>query len=94
MKQLAQIAPGQSDFDSRLLSILDASGMEKDDFEDLDWFSLLPFMVLAGASVETESHAHGDHAHFVGVRVVVPEEMTPHFFVALPEMLAQLQHGE
>lgn len=93
MKQLAQIAPGQSDFDPRLLSLLQDSGMEKDDFEDLDWFSLLPFFVLAGASVETEAHAHGDHAHFVGVRVVLPEEMTPHFFVALPQMLAQLKQG-
>ena len=91
MQQLAQIAPGSSDLDPRLLSILEDSEMDKDDFEDLDWFSLIPFMVLAGASVETESHAHGDHAHFVGVRVVIAEEMVPHFFVALPPMLAQLQ---
>lgn len=91
MQQLAQIAPGSSDLDPRLLSILEDSGMDKDDFEDLDWFSLIPFMVLAGASVETESHAHGDHAHFVGVRVVIAEEMVPHFFVALPQMLSQLQ---
>jgi hypothetical protein len=91
MKQLALITPGKSDLDPRLEKVLEESGMEKDDFEDLDWFSLIPFFVLAGASVETESHAHGDHAHFIGAKVVLPEDMTPHFFVALPQMLAQLQ---
>lgn len=93
MKQLAQIAPGESTFDPRLQAVLDESGVEKDDFEDLDWFSLLPFFALAGASVETEMHAHGDHAHFDAVRVVLPEELEEAFFVALPQMLAQLQQG-
>jgi hypothetical protein len=91
MPQLAQIAPGESTFDPRLLAVLEESGAEKDDFEDLDWFSLVPFFVLAGASIETEAHAHGDHAHFQSIRVVVPEELEGHFLVALPQMLAQLQ---
>lgn len=90
MPQLAQIAPGESTFDPRLKALLEESGVEKDDFEDLDWFSLLPFFALAGASIETEAHAHGDHAHFHSVRVVVPEELQPHFFTALPQMLQQL----
>ena len=90
MPQLAQIAPGESSFDPRLQAVLEESGVEKDDFEDLDWFSLLPFFALAGASIETEAHAHGDHAHFASVRVTVPDELEGHFFVALPQMLAQL----
>ncbi len=90
MPQLAQIAPGESSFDPRLLSVLEESGVEKDDFEDLDWFSLLPFFALAGASIETEAHAHGDHAHFVAVRIVLPDELCDHFYTVLPEMLKQL----
>lgn len=90
MTQLAQIAPGASTFDPRLLALLEESNAEKDDFEDLDWFSLLPFFALAGASVETTAHAHGDHAHFESVRIVLPEELEAHFFAALPQMLAQL----
>lgn len=90
MAQLAQIAPGDSTFDPRLLALLEQSGVEKDDFEDLDWFSLLPFFALAGASIETEAHAHGDHAHFAAVRVMVPDALVDHFLVALPQMLAQL----
>jgi hypothetical protein len=93
MAQLAQIAPADSTFDPRLLALLEQSGAEKDDFEDLDWFSLLPFFALAGASIETEAHAHGDHAHFAAVRVVVPDELVEHFLVALPQMLAQLTEG-
>lgn len=90
MTQLAQIAPGQSTFDPRLLALLEGSGVEKDDFEELDWFSLLPFFALAGASIETEAHAHGDHAHFAAVRVVIDEALVEHFLTALPQMLAQL----
>ncbi len=90
MAQLAQIAPGQSTFDPRLLALLEASGVEKDDFEELDWFSLLPFYALAGASIETEAHAHGDHAHFAAVRVVIDDTLVDHFLTALPQMLAQL----
>lgn len=90
MPQLAHIAPGASTFDPRLLALLEASGVQKDDFEELDYFSLLPFFALAGASIETEAHAHGDHAHVTGVAVVVPEELEAHFLVVLPQMLAQL----
>lgn len=90
MPQLAQIAPGESTFDPRLHEVLEASGLEKDDFEDLDWFSLIPFFVLAGASIETQAHAHGDHAHVTGVLVVLPDELDGHFFTVLPQMLAQL----
>lgn len=94
MPQLAHIAPGESTFDPRLQEVLEASGLEKDDFEDLDWFSLIPFFVLAGASVETQAHAHGDHAHVTGVLVVLPDELDGHFFAVLPEMLAQLSQQD
>lgn len=90
MPQLAHIAPGASRFDPRLLAVLEASGVDKDDFEELDWFSLLPFFALAGASVETEARVHGDHAHFTAAAIVVPEELEAHFLAALPQMLAQL----
>ena len=94
MKELAHISLGESKFEPKLLELLEGSGLEKDDFEDLDWFSLLPFFALAGASVETEVHSHGDHFHFQGVRLTIPEALEEGFYDALPEIFAQLQGPE
>jgi hypothetical protein len=94
MKQLAYITIGNSDFDPRLWKLLEDSGVDRDDFESLDYFSMLPFFVLAGASVDTQVESHGDHFHFQGVRVVIPEDMEEPFFAALPQLLAQLEDDD
>jgi hypothetical protein len=93
MKQLATIAPGHADFDPRLRGLLEASQIDPHEFEDLDWFGLLPFFVLAGASVRTDAHAHGDHTHFASVVVELPEDLEEGFFGSLPVMLDQA-YGE
>lgn len=90
MKQLAHIRIDDSNYDPRLWSLLEETGLEHDDFEGLDYFSLLPFFVLAGASVRSHVHAHEDHSHFEAVTVEIPEELEDAFFHVLPELLAQL----
>jgi hypothetical protein len=93
MKQLAFITFGDSDYDERLWRILEDSGVDRQEFESLDYFSLVPLFVLAGASVETDVESHGDHFHFKGVRLVIPEDMEEPFFSTLPQLLAQLESG-
>ncbi len=89
MKQLAFITIGSSRYEDRLREILDATGIDPEEFEALDYFSLLPVFVLAGASVATQVEAHGDHFHFQGVSLELPEEMEEPFYAVLPELLAQ-----
>jgi hypothetical protein len=89
MKTLAVITFGQSRFDDRLKRLLDESGIDPEEFEDLEYFGLLPFFVLAGASVRTDAEGHGDHLHFQGVRVELPEDLEEAFFTVLPHLLEQ-----
>jgi hypothetical protein len=93
MKTLAVITFGQSRFDDRLRALLDQTGIDPEEFEDLEYFGLLPFFVLAGASVRTDAHLHEDHMHFHGVTVEIQEELEEPFFALLPEMLDQA-YGE
>ena len=51
MKRLAFIAQGSSDYDDRLRSLLEETGIEPHEFIGLDYFGLVPFFVLAGATV-------------------------------------------
>jgi hypothetical protein len=87
MKQLAYITQGHSDYDERLRALLDESGIDPHEFVGLDWFSLVPFYVLAGATVAPDVHAHGTDAHVTGVRVAVPEELEEAFLATLPQIL-------
>ena len=87
MKQLAFITQGHADYDERLRALLDASGIDPEEFLGLEYFSLTPFFVLAGATVAAEAHAHGAEVHVSGVRVTVPEELEEAFLATLPELL-------
>lgn len=93
MKQLAHIGVGSSDYDERLWALLEQSGLEADDFESLDYFSLVPFFVIAGATVRPIVRAHEDHSHFEGAIVELPEELEEAFFTVLPQLLEQLTEG-
>jgi hypothetical protein len=90
MKQLAFITFGDSKYDDRLWKALEDSGVPADEFESLDYFSLVPFFVLAGASVETQVESHGDHFHFHGVSITIPEDMEEPFYDGLEGLLEQL----
>jgi hypothetical protein len=87
MKQIAYITQGRSDYDERLRAILDASGIDPEEFLGLEYFSLTPFFVLAGATVSAEAHAHDTEVHVSGVRVTIPEELEEAFLATLPELL-------
>jgi hypothetical protein len=88
MKQLAFITQGHSDYDPRLRSLLDESGIDPHEFVGLDYFGLVPFFVLAGATVRPEAHGHGDHLHVTGVVVEIDETLEEGFYGSLPEMLS------
>jgi hypothetical protein len=94
MRQLAHIAIDDSRYEPRLWELLQETGLEHDDFEGLDYFSLLPFFVLAGASVRSNVHVHDDHSHFESVTIEIPDELEPAFYAVLPELLAQLTEDE
>jgi hypothetical protein len=87
MKQLGYITQGDSDYDDRLWEILDTSGIDPHEFVGLDYFALVPFFVLAGATVTPDVHAHDDHMHVTGVRIAVPEELEETFLETLPQIL-------
>ncbi len=88
MKQLAYIAQGQSDFEPRLRELLDATGIDPEEFIGLEYFSLTPFFVISGASVRAEAHTHGQgDVHVTGVFVEVAEELEDGFYATLPQIL-------
>ena len=88
MKQLAFITQGHSDYDERLRGLLDDSGIDPHEFIGLDYFSLVPFFVLAGATVAPDAHTHGDSVHVTAVRVTLPEGQEDAFLATLSEILA------
>jgi hypothetical protein len=89
MHELATIAFDQSDYEPRLRELLADTGIDPQEFESLEYFGLLPFFVLAGASVRTQVHGHGDHVHFESVVLEVPEDLVEAFYGTLPDMLEQ-----
>jgi hypothetical protein len=94
MKQIGYITQGHSDYDERLRAVLDASGIDPEEFLGLEYFSLTPFFVLAGATVGAEAHAHGTEVHVSGVRVTIAEELEEAFLATLPELLADAYTDE
>jgi hypothetical protein len=88
MKQLALIAPDATQYDERLRALLDGTGIDPYEFVGLDYFSLVPFFVLAGATVAPDAHAHGNSVHVTAVRVTIPEELEEAFLATLSEILA------
>jgi len=94
MKELAHIAQGHADYDERLRELLDATGIDPHEFIGLDYFSLVPFFVLAGATVAPDAHTHGDSVHVTGVRVTIPDEAEDAFVATLSEILADAYEEE
>lgn len=98
MTQVAHIAIDNAQYDDRFRKILEETGLEPHEFEGLEYFSYAPFFVLAGATVTPNIRLHGDHTHFEGVTMTVPDELLEAFYDVLPDLLAQLieddaEHG-
>jgi hypothetical protein len=91
MALVADISVGESEFDPTFLSILEKSEIRRDEFEGLDYFTWLPLFVIAGASVTPKIEAHGDHTHFDGATLEVPDELLQLFYEALPGLLAAVE---
>lgn len=87
MKQLAFITQGRSEYDGRLRELLEATGIDPHEFLGLDYFSLVPFFVLSGASVSPDAHTHGTDVHVSAVRVTIEEDLEEAFFTSLPVLL-------
>jgi hypothetical protein len=94
MTQLAAISIGASEYDERFQQILVESGLEPQEFEGLDYFSYLPFFVIAGASVTPRIRVHGDHTHFEGAVIDVPEDQVEIFYDVLPQLLEMIGEAE
>jgi hypothetical protein len=90
MKHLAFITVGHAEYDDRLKALLDESGIDPQEFESLEYFSLIPVFALAGASIRTVAEAHGDHMHLEGWYVEIDDALEPIFFHELPGMLEQM----
>lgn len=93
MARVADISVGTSEFDPTFLSILEESKIQRDEFEGLDYFTWLPLFVIAGATVTPKIEFHGDHTHFDGATLDVPDEHVGLFYDALPELLAAVEIG-
>jgi hypothetical protein len=82
MKRLAFIAQGSSDYEDRLRSLLEETGIDPHEFIGLDYFGLVPFFVMAGATVRPQAHPHGDDIHVEGVIVELADELPEEGFYA------------
>lgn len=91
MTQMASITLEGASFEDRFLKILEETGLEPEEFEGLPYFSYSPFFVIAGATISPKIREHGDHSHFEGVEIEVPEDQVDIFLDVLPELLEQLQ---
>jgi hypothetical protein len=87
MKQLAFITQGSSRYEERLRTLLDSTGIDPEEFVGLDYFGLLPFFVISGASVRTDAHTHGDDVHVAGIHLEIPAELEEGFYATLPLVL-------
>ena len=89
MTRIADLSIGESNYEARFLKILQDSGVEKDEFEGLDYFTWLPFFVIAGATIAPKIRVHGDHTHFEGATIDVPDDEVELFYDAIPHLLQQ-----
>ncbi len=94
MTRIADLSIGESNFDAPFLKILEDSGLEREEFEGLDYFTWVPFFVIAGATVAPKIRVHGDHTHFEGATIDIPEDQKIFFYEALPHLLAQVIDAE
>ena len=94
MKQIGFITQGQSQYEERLRALLDGSGIDPEEFLGLEYFSLTPFFVLAGATVSADAHTHGTDVHVNAVRITIAEELEEAFLATLPQLLEDAYSDE
>ena len=73
-------------FADRLRELLEDRGLSVGS-EYLDELGLIPALVLAGASVTTDAHAHGENMHVVRIGAHVAPELEEAFYHTLDAIL-------
>lgn len=86
MPDILTITSDGTAFADRLRDLLEDRGLPVGS-EDLDELGLIPALVLAGASVTTDAHAHGENMHVVRIGAHVSAEMEEAFYHTLDAIL-------
>ena len=88
MKQIGFITQGHAEYDERLRALLDASGIDPEEFLGLEYFSLTPFFVLAGSDGQRRrAHARRPRSTSAPCASPIAEELEEAFLATLPELL-------
>ncbi len=93
MTDILTISSEGAQFADRLRDMLEDRGVAfgQDPMDDV---GLIPAYVLAGASVTTDAHAHGDDVHVVSIAVRVADELTEPFYATLDQLLSGAEEAE
>lgn len=87
MTLIMRVTDEGTQYAERLHELLAEFGVNPEQEDEIDEISLLPAYVLAGASVRTDAHAHGDHMHVVAITVEIAEELEQAFYETLAQVL-------
>lgn len=71
-----------SEYDPTLRRVLDESGVDPGELSGLDFFGLLPFVVIAGGSVRTIAHTHSTEVHVEAIVVELDDMVSQDAFLA------------
>jgi hypothetical protein len=87
MTLILQVTDEGTQYAERLHDLLAEFGLNPEIEDEVDEISLLPAYVLAGASIRTDAHAHGDHMHVVSISVEIADELESAFYDTLAQVL-------
>ena len=87
MTLIMQVTDEGTQYAERLHDLLAEFGVNPEVEDEIDEISLLPAYVLAGASIRTEAHSHGDHMHVVSITVEIADELEQAFYETLAQVL-------
>ena len=94
MTSIMQVTDEGTKYAERLHELLAEFGVNPEIEDEIDEISLLPAYVLAGASIRTEAHAHGDHMHVVAISVEIADELEQAFYETLAQVLEASDEDE
>lgn len=86
MADVLSITSDGPEFAQRLRELLEDRGLGVGS-DDLDELGLIPALILAGASVTTDAHAHGDSMHVVRIGAHIGDELEDAFYATLDQIL-------
>lgn len=87
MTLIMRVTDEGTQYAERLHDLLAEFGVNPELEDEIDEISLLPAYVLAGASVRTDAHSHGEHMHVVAITVEIADELELAFYETLAQVL-------